>query len=155
MFIVIRMPSHDTSEHYHAIVDMGSNGVRCSISDMSPSTSRCLPTIYQERCNISLYDVQYQNGIKIPIPEMVIDDILVLLGNFKRTCTEFGVPDQHIQLVATEATRTALNSAAFLDRITRETGFEAKLLSKEEEAKYGAMGIASSVNRDAFDGLIL
>ena len=86
---------------------------------------------------------------------MVIDDVLILLANFKRTCTEFEVPDQQIQLVATEATRTAINSVVFLDRIKKEVGFEVRLLSKEEEAKYGAMGIASSVNLDAFDGLIL
>ena len=145
----------DTNQHYHAVVDMGSNGIRCSISDLSPSTSRILPAVYQERCNISLYNVQYQNGVKVPVPEAVIDDILVLLSNFRTTCTGFGVPDQQIQLVATEATRTAINSENFLNRIRDETGLEARLLSQEEESKYGAMGIASSVNRDEFEGLIL
>lgn len=149
------MSAMETNKHYYAVVDMGSNGIRCSITDLSPSTSRTLPTIYQERCNISLYEAQYQNGIKIPIPEEVIEDVLVYLANFRRTCLDFEVSDEHIQLVATEATRTAINSVTFLDRIQKKIGFEAKLLSKEEEAEYGAMGIASSVNRDAFDGLIL
>ncbi len=143
------------SEHYHAVVDMGSNGIRCSISDLSPSTSRILPTIYQERSSISLYNVQYQNGVKVPIPEAIIADILALLARFKMACDDFGVPDQQIQLVATEATRTALNSREFLESIREQIGFEARVLSQEEESEYGAMGIASSVNRDAFDGLIL
>ena len=88
------MASNETLEHYHAVIDMGSNGIRFSISDLSPPTSRILPTVYLDRLGVSLYDVQYRNGRKIPIPDNVIDEVLNALVKFKRTCNDFRVQDE-------------------------------------------------------------
>ena len=131
--------------HYRAVIDMGSNGIRFSISNCEPSTSRILPIVFERRCGISLYDAQYREGIKIPLPEQVIDESLHALIEFQRTCAGFGVLPEHIKLVATEATRKASNSELFLQRIEEATGWKADLLSKDQEAYLGAMGIASSL----------
>ena len=148
------MASSLVNEHYHAIIDMGSNGIRFSISDLSPPTTRILPTIYQDRCGISLYDVQYRAGMKVPIPEDIIEEASNALMDFKRTCRDFGVQDSHVRLVATEATRNALNSRAYLRQIEEATGWKPELLSKEDEGRLGAMGIASSVN-ETINGLVM
>ena len=148
------MPSDGTHEHYYAVIDMGSNGIRFSISDLSPPTSRILPTVYQHRRGISLYDAQHHDGHKTLIPEKVIDEVLEALVEFKRICKDFGVQDEHVEFVATEATRNAINRKEYLERIEETTRWKPKLLSREEEAFYGALGIAYSVS-GPIDGLVM
>lgn len=121
------------NEELRAVIDMGSNGIRFSITDLSSPTTRVLPTVFQDRCAISLFDAQYQDGVKIPIPNQVIEEVLGTLRNFKRVCEDFGVQHPNIQLVATEATRDAINSVEYLRRIEDETGWRPRLLSKEDE----------------------
>ncbi|EXJ77913.1 retrograde regulation protein 2 [Capronia epimyces CBS 606.96] len=128
------------------VVDMGSNGIRFSISDLSPPTTRILPTLYFDRVGISLYEAQYdpETGEKIPIPRHVIRDVTEEFRHFTHVCKEFGVQKDRIRVVATEATRTMINSKEFRDHIRAKTGLVVKMLSKEEEGHVGAMGIVSS-----------
>lgn len=139
------MVSTASSQHYQALVDIGSNGIRFSISDLSPPTARITPTIYQKRCGISLYDAQNATGIKAPIPSVVVEEVLAVLLQFKRTCQDFEVQGNNIRLVATEATRNAINREHLLGQIEKKTGWKVELLTKEEEGRLGAMGIASSL----------
>ncbi|USP78024.1 lysophospholipase [Curvularia clavata] len=125
---------------------MGSNGIRFSVSDLTPRTARILPTLHVHRLNISLYDAQFDlsTGARIPIPHPIIKDIVAGLLRFQIICADFGVPRHHIRIIATEATRTAINHTEFLEEIHRETGLSVELLAKEDEGKIGAFGIASS-----------
>lgn len=123
-----------------------SNGIRFSISDMSPPGVRAMPTIYQDRSGISLYDAQYATGTKAPIPSTTIQEVLAALLRFRSTCLDFGVHDSNIRVVATEATRNAANRDELLSAIEQKTGWTVQLLAKEEEGRLGAMGIASSVD---------
>ena len=113
---------------------------------MSPPNSRTMPTIYQDRSGISLYDAQYSTGTKAPIPFTVIQEVLAALVRFRSTCHDFGVLDSNIRVVATEATRNAINRDDLLGAIEQKTGWTVQLLAKEEEGRLGAMGIASSVD---------
>ncbi|KAL4901464.1 hypothetical protein BDW74DRAFT_170173 [Aspergillus multicolor] len=121
------------------------NGIRFSVSDLSPPLSRILPTLHAYRLGISLYDCQYdpETGEQIPIPNEIIDSIVAALIRFKIVCADFGVPDGNIHVVATEATRGALNSAEFLEAIVSSTGLSVQLLRKEDEGRIGALGVAS------------
>ncbi|KAK6005201.1 hypothetical protein QM012_007980 [Aureobasidium pullulans] len=133
-------------EHLYGLVDMGSNGIRFSITDLSPPTTRILPTLYTSRAGISLYDAQYSsNGTRVPIPDQVIQSVVDKLIHFKRTCADFCVPEQNITVLATEATRTAVNSQEFRDSIKKATGWEVKMLAKEDEGRVGALGVATSL----------
>ncbi|KAL8990312.1 MAG: hypothetical protein Q9177_001002 [Variospora cf. flavescens] len=147
------MSPQGTAEHYKALVDMGSNGIRFSISDLSPPLARVMPTVYQDRCGISLYDAQHHAGERIPIPQFVIDETVAALLRFKRITEDFKVPTSRVQVVATEATRTALNSDAFREHIENATGWKVDMLAKEEEGRIGAMGVASSFG--SIKGLVL
>ena len=91
--------------------------------------------MFQDRCDISLYDVQYQDQDKVSIPQAVIEDIQNALLQFKQTCEDFGVPDSQIRIVATEATRTAINCTDFLGQIYSSLGIKVELLAKEEEGR--------------------
>ncbi|RVX71351.1 hypothetical protein B0A52_04925 [Exophiala mesophila] len=139
----------------YGLVDMGSNGIRFSITDLSPSTARSLPTVYQDREGISLYDAQYSyaGGTKGPIPQEIIDAVVTSLLKFKTTCADFGVPGTNIRILATEATRTADNSEDYRRQIHEATGWEVDLLPKEVEGRVGALGVASSF--DQVSGLVM
>ncbi|KAF2012082.1 Ppx-GppA-domain-containing protein [Aaosphaeria arxii CBS 175.79] len=123
------------------LVDMGSNGIRFSITDLSPQTQRILPTVYLDRAGISLYDAQRADG---RIPSTTTQQVVKALLRFKSTCRDFGVPDANVRIVATEATRKAANSEEYRAEIRRATGWEVELLAKEVEGRVGAYGVASS-----------
>ncbi|KAI9694324.1 MAG: hypothetical protein M1820_009013 [Bogoriella megaspora] len=129
-----------------ALVDMGSNGIRLSISEVDGPHSRTLPSLYQHRIPISLYDAQYStSGERVPIPASTINAILSNLLYFKNVCTDFSVKDpEDVRLLATEATRTAINSEDLRSQIKERTGWEVELLAKEDEGRIGAMGVAYS-----------
>ncbi|OAG44702.1 hypothetical protein AYO21_01192 [Fonsecaea monophora] len=130
-----------------------SNGIRFSITDLSPSTARSLPTVFQDREGISLFDAQYSTGVKGPIPQDTIDEVLSSLTKFKSACADFGVPETNIRVLATEATRNAENSADFRRQIKEATGWEVDMLPKEAEGRIGAMGVASSFA--SVEGLVM
>ncbi|KAK5168881.1 retrograde regulation protein 2 [Saxophila tyrrhenica] len=140
--------------HLQAVVDMGSNGIRFSVSSLRPPTARIMPTLYQTRAGISLYDAQYlASGERQPIDEPTTEAVVLAFRQFQRTCADFGVPEENITILATEATRTASNSEAFRQRIKDAVGWEVKLMTKEEEGEVGALGIASSLPE--INGLVM
>jgi retrograde regulation protein 2 len=113
---------------------------------LSPPTSRILPTIHIHRLDISLFDAQFnpKTGARIPIPSSVIQSVIAALLRFQIICTDLGVPENNIRIIATEATRTAINSMEFRREIQRATNLNVEMLAKEDEGKIGALGIASS-----------
>ena len=94
-----------------------------------------------------------RNGPKAPIPDEVIADVLSAIKRFQRTCEDFGVPTSNINVLATEATREAINSVSFRQQIHNATGWTVEMLPKEEEGRVGAMGVASSAR--TVQGLIM
>ncbi|KAL4940331.1 hypothetical protein BDV06DRAFT_196952 [Aspergillus oleicola] len=140
------MAQSGDNAHLYGIVDMGSNGIRFSITDTSPPTARIMPTVYQDRAGISLYDAQFSKSTpgRQPISPEIIDLVIDKLVRFRGVCEDFAVPQENIYVLATEATRTAPNSTEFRTKIKEKTGWEVRLLSKEDEGRIGALGIASS-----------
>ncbi|MEQ8480968.1 MAG: Ppx/GppA phosphatase family protein [Hoeflea sp.] len=63
-------------------------------------------------------------------------------------------PVRRFRLIATEACRSARNGAEFLERVTRETGLELEIVTRETEARLAVAGCSSLVGRDT-DGLVL
>ncbi|KJK76038.1 hypothetical protein H634G_08443 [Metarhizium anisopliae BRIP 53293] len=122
-----------------------SNGIRFSITDLSDPLARILNPVIVYRSSISLYDAQFdpETGDQIPIPETTITAVCEVLQRFMVVCKDFDVPEEHIYLVATEATRLAKNSAQLLQSIKEATGKNVELIEKEMEGEIGALGIAS------------
>lgn len=130
-----------------AIVDIGSNGIRFSISSKASHHARIMPCVFKDRLGISLFDAQINDDDKYsknPIPEDAINEIIKSMRRFKWICEDFGVPSNGVNVVATEATREASNSKEFRDKIFQATGWNVQLLSKEEEGITGSYGVASS-----------
>jgi retrograde regulation protein 2 len=75
------------------------------------------------------------------------------MKRFQVICADLGVPEDRIRIIATEATRKALNSAEFCKAIQTATGLEVEMLPKEQEGQVGALGIASSFSH--VSGLVM
>ena len=105
-----------------------------------------MPIIYQDRAGISLYEARSSSAGAVPgpIPDPTVQQVVARLAHFKTVCADFGVPLDNVHVLATEATRTAPNSEEFRKRIEDQTGWKVELLSKEDEGRLGAMGVASS-----------
>ncbi|QLL33086.1 hypothetical protein HG536_0D06090 [Torulaspora globosa] len=136
------------SRNLCGVVDIGSNGIRFSISSKAAHHARIMPCVFKDRVGVSLFEVQYAaNSLeKAPIPSETIKDICAAMKRFKLICEDFGVPESGVRVVATEATREALNSDAFIQAIYDSTGWEVELLTKEDEGRIGAFGVISSFN---------
>ncbi|AOA63667.1 Transcriptional activators [Komagataella phaffii CBS 7435] len=133
-----------------AIVDIGSNGIRFSVSSTASHHARIMPCVFKDRLGISLFDAQLDKGsassisTRKPIPQEAITEICLAMKRFQLICEDFGVSNDNVKIVATEATREAPNSKEFRDAIAKTTGWEVELLSKEDEGRCGAFGVASS-----------
>lgn len=130
-----------------AIVDIGSNGIRFSISSKAPHHARIMPSVYKDRLGISLFDIQYQNSDqKRPIPKEIIIEICHAMMRFKLICEDFGVSDESVEVVATEATRDALNCDDLIKEIESATAWKVNVFNKKQECDIGCFGVISSFN---------
>lgn len=136
------------SRNLCGVVDIGSNGIRFSISSKAAHHARIMPCVFKDRVGVSLFEVQYAaNSLeKAPIPSETIKEICAAMKRFKLICEDFGVPESGVRVVATEATREALNSQTFVDAVYDSTGWKVELLTKEDEGRIGAYGVISSFN---------
>lgn len=130
----------------YGLVDMGSNGIRFSISELEPDHCRILPCLFRERAGISLYDALHESnaGSKaFHFPDDTIKAVAAKLARFKAVCDGYGVQKDHIIVFATEAMRTALNKDAMMKAIRDASGFTVDILSPQMESLFGAMGARS------------
>jgi exopolyphosphatase / guanosine-5'-triphosphate,3'-diphosphate pyrophosphatase len=72
---------------------------------------------------------------------------------FAQFCSASGIEPGAVLAVATSAIRDATNSAAFLQRAERASGLRARVLSGEEEARYGYLAAVNSTT--LADGVML
>lgn len=124
-----------------------SNGIRFSISDLSPPRSRLLPAIYRERAGISLYDALHDGksgSVEFMFSNEMITKVSQTLARFARICQQYKVPEHQISVFATEAMRTAHNQASMLSAIKSATGLNVQILSPAMESMFGAMGARSA-----------
>lgn len=111
--------------------------------------------MYRERAAISLFDAlnASPSGGPLLFPSDVISQVSQTLARFKSIANDYGVPTEHISVLATEAMRKAGNAASMLDAILKSSGLGVHVLAPEVEALFGAMGARSGF--DAVNGLFL
>ncbi|KAK1776846.1 Ppx/GppA phosphatase family-domain-containing protein [Copromyces sp. CBS 386.78] len=137
--------------HLYALVDMGSNGIRFSISDLSPPHTRLLKCLYQERAAISLFDALSESSSAGPLlfPDETITLVSQTLARFNAIAVnDYGVPPHHVTVFATEAMRKADNAAAMLQAIeTQVPGLAIMILDPQVETLFGSLGARSAFSR--------
>ncbi|TAQ85290.1 hypothetical protein B7494_g6388 [Chlorociboria aeruginascens] len=140
----------------YALVDIGSNGIRFSISDLLPPQTRLLPCLYRERVGISLYDALHESAPDSQtfyFSTHIIEQVSRTIGRFKSICDKYSVPHSNITVFATEAMRTARNRETILKAIKGESTLKVEILSPAVESLFGAMGARSSFHH--VDGLFM
>jgi retrograde regulation protein 2 len=130
----------------HALIDIGSNGIRFSISDLSKPRSRLLPCVYRERRGISLYDALHESlpgSRAFHFSDVTIAAVAQTLARFKYIIDQFQVPAEQVLVFATEAMRTAENKRDMFAAIKAASGLKVEILSPAMESLLGAMGARS------------
>ncbi|GJC92002.1 PPX/GppA phosphatase [Colletotrichum higginsianum] len=153
--------------HLYALVDMGSNGIRFSISDLTPPQTRLLRPIYRERAGISLFDALNTNPSSdddaaaaatkpMTFPAETIAQVARTLARFRRIAVSYGVPPAHFSVLATEAMRRAANAGEMLAAIRAAADIGVHVLAPEVETLFGAvMGSRSAFVDISRGGLFL
>ncbi|CZS94977.1 related to retrograde regulation protein RTG2 [Rhynchosporium graminicola] len=146
--------SADGPNQLYGLVDMGSNGIRFSISDLS--VPRLLHCIYRERAPISLYDALHEStptSKEFHFSPSIIQRVADTMARFASICESYRVPKDRISVFATEAMRTAENRDEILAAIKKSSGLLVDILSPGMESLFGAMGARSGYT--AVDGLFM
>ncbi|CAM1506802.1 Fc.00g064430.m01.CDS01 [Cosmosporella sp. VM-42] len=135
--------SPNDENHLYAIVDMGSNGIRFSVTSLAPPTTRLLRPIYSSRAPISLFDAltpRSPGSEELVFPPETITATAAALGHFHRLAVLHGVPSEHILVMATEAMRKAANATEMLNAISQATqGLGVNILNPDVETLCGAV----------------
>lgn len=122
-----------------AIIDIGSNTIRLVLYHYDQVAG------VREFGNIKT--VARLRTYLLPSGEMSEEGIQLLsetLSSFKLILADYQVTD--IKAAATAAVRQATNNAEILTRMKQETGISIDILSEEEEAYYGFLAVAHSMD---------
>lgn len=122
-----------------AIIDIGSNTIRLVLYSYNKNEG------LQEFGNIKT--VARLRTYIMPNGEMSEQGIQLLadtLHSFRLILADYEVTD--VKAAATAAVRQAMNNEAIVSRMKAETGIEIDILSEEEEAYYGFVAVAHSMD---------
>jgi len=116
-----------------AVIDVGSNSVRLVVYRLE---GRAIWTVFNEKALAGLGRDLPETGRLSP---QGVETALTALRRF-RVVLE-GWPDADVYTAGTAAVREAADGRAFLRRVEDEIGLKIRVLSGEEEARYGALGV--------------
>ncbi|ATP39181.1 exopolyphosphatase [Solibacillus sp. R5-41] len=122
-----------------AIIDIGSNTVRLVLYSYDKNEG------LREFGNIKT--VARLRTYILPSGEMSEEGICLLadiLNSFKLILTDYDVTD--VKAAATAAIRQAINNTEIIARMKEETGLSIDILSEDEEAYYGFVAVANSMD---------
>lgn len=131
-----------------AVIDLGSNSFRMEVfSDSGEGT--------WEREHDIARAVRVGEGLSNTgrLGQAAIERALQALEEFGSVCREHGLSGHAIDAVATSAIRDAENGRELLELVRERTGLEARVLSCEQEARYGYLAAINSTTLT--DGCVL
>jgi exopolyphosphatase / guanosine-5'-triphosphate,3'-diphosphate pyrophosphatase len=122
-----------------AAIDVGTNAMRLVIGSITPDHR--IELLENIREPVRLGNDVFAKG---SLSEETIERAIEAFQKFRRLIDKYGV--EHIKAVATSATREALNSDIFIDRIAQATGIDVIAIGAEEEARLIHLAVADRVN---------
>ncbi|NGQ96562.1 Ppx/GppA family phosphatase [Brevibacillus sp. SYP-B805] len=123
-----------------AIIDMGSNTIRMVIFQVAEHAYHLIDDT-KETVRLSEY-----MGAEMTLKPAAVDRALAALQRFMKLCRSRDV--KTVIPVATAAVRGARNREEFLGRVEQETGLAFRVLSGEEEAYYGFLGVINGFREE-------
>lgn len=128
------------------IIDLGSNSARLMVVQYTPHLAYRVTDEVSRRVRLSEGLAQDKK-----LKPAAMNRALETLRMFKTFSDMHGL--QHLQAVATAAVRDAANRAEFLARAETEAGLKLRVLTGEEEAHYGVLGVMHGLGLRA--GLVM
>ena len=130
-----------------AVIDLGSNSFRLVVFQAGEGCWRRTDEIYEP--------VRIGQGLMASgrLGDEPIERALATLDVFAHFCRAAGLAGDSIDAVATSAVRDAENAASFLERAEARLGAPIRVLSREQEARYGYLAAANSTTLT--DGCVL
>ncbi len=135
------------AEQRTAVIDMGSNSFRLVVFTAADGWWKRTDEIYQPVRIGEGLDATGELGAE------PIQRALTVAEVFAHFCAATGIGAESIKAVATSAIRDATNQQLFLDRVRDETGLRVRVLSREEEARFGYLAAVNSTT--LADGAVL
>jgi exopolyphosphatase / guanosine-5'-triphosphate,3'-diphosphate pyrophosphatase len=132
--------------HRAAVIDMGSNSFRLVVFGYEPEDH--WQHVDEIREAVRVGEGVGDDGLLLPEPMERAVRVAKVFSSFCRA-SEIG----DVTAVATSAIRDAGNGQALLDRIRDEAQLEARVLSEQEEARYGYIAIANSTTLETGYGI--
>ena len=120
----------------HAIIDIGSNTIRMAVYQME---GRTFALLLKRKHTVGLAGYLDRGRL---VREGIEKTVKILRG-FMDFIETFDIP--HVHAFATAALRSARNSRAATEEITRRTGVQIRIISGEEEAAYDFIGATASI----------
>jgi exopolyphosphatase / guanosine-5'-triphosphate,3'-diphosphate pyrophosphatase len=124
---------------HHAVVDIGSNSVRLVVYD---ELGRAPFPRFNEKSFCRLGEGLQQTG---RLSEASFARTVDACRRFRAICDAMAVA--RIDVLATEAVRSASNGQALIAAIADAAGFEVRLLTGAEEARFAGLGVISGFYR--------
>jgi exopolyphosphatase / guanosine-5'-triphosphate,3'-diphosphate pyrophosphatase len=139
------MPGRD--EQRLAVIDLGSNSFRLVVFTARDGWWKRTDEIYEA--------VRIGEGLAATgeLGEPGMARAQATMEVFAHFCDASGLEADEIDAVATSAIRDATNARTFLDRAEAASGLEVRVLSNEEEARYGYLAAVNSTTLS--DGVML
>ena len=135
------------AEQRVAVIDLGSNSFRMVV--FAP-TERSWERAAETSSAVRIGEGMAASG---RLGEAAMTRALATLATFTALCERQGLDQHSIDAVATSAIREADNGGEFLERVRLSTGLDVRVLSREQEARYGYL---AAVNSTALtDGCVL
>jgi exopolyphosphatase / guanosine-5'-triphosphate,3'-diphosphate pyrophosphatase len=126
-------PPNDSHPRDAAVIDIGSNSVRLVVYRLE---GRAIWTVFNEKVLAGLGRDVARTGRLAP------DGVAATLTTLKRFRAVLDAVDRvQVFVVATAAVREAADGRDFVDAVKAETGFDVRVLSGVEEARYSSLGV--------------
>jgi exopolyphosphatase / guanosine-5'-triphosphate,3'-diphosphate pyrophosphatase len=121
-----------------AVIDLGSNSFRLVVFMAGDRWWRRTDEIYEP--------VRIGEGLMATgtLGEQPMERALATLDVFAHFCRASGLGENAVDAVATSAIRDAENAAGFLERARERLGLPIRVLSREQEARYGYLAAVNS-----------
>jgi exopolyphosphatase / guanosine-5'-triphosphate,3'-diphosphate pyrophosphatase len=135
------------SEDRLAVIDLGSNSFRLVVFMAGDGWWKRTDEIYEP--------VRISEGLIATgrLGEAPMERALATLDVFSHFCRASGLGGDAVDAVATSAIRDAENAEDFLARARERSGLEIRVLSRDEEARYGYLAAVNSTTLT--DGCVL
>jgi exopolyphosphatase/guanosine-5'-triphosphate,3'-diphosphate pyrophosphatase len=130
-----------------AIIDLGSNSFRMVVFGAAGGSWE-----REDECSAA---VRIGEGLAASgrLSEEAMARALRTLDMFTQHCERHGLDGYSVDAVATSAIRDADNGGAFLEQVRLRTGLDVRVLSREQEARYGYLAAVNSTTLT--DGCVL